>query len=96
MGDIENIDWNNIPFLPVSIRFEDFYAEFDVENGEWRKRDRKISEESPEFKRMQEELSNLKIKNDILLDMLTVKDLDLIEAQKLKKELEDMISRSDN
>ena len=92
----ENIDWRDIPFLPILINFQTFIADFDTTTGEWRKKELQDSAESPELKRIQEDLENLKIKNDILLDMLTVKDLDLIEAQKLKKELEDLVSRSDN
>jgi hypothetical protein len=96
MEAVEAINWDSIPFLPVSINFQNFVAHFDTETGEWKKQELQENEESPELKRMKEDLDNLKIKNDILLDMLTVKDLDLIEAQKLKKELEDIVSRSDN
>lgn len=92
----ENVDWKNVPFFPVLINFQTFVADFDTDTGEWKKKELQDSADSPEVKRMLEDLENLKIKNDILLDMLTVKDLDLIEAQKLKKELEDLVSRSDN
>ena len=96
MEAAENADWKNIPFLPIIVNFQTFVADFDAATGEWKKKDLRDYEESPELKRMQQDLEDLKIKNDILLDMLTVKDLDLIEAQKLKKELEDLVSRSDN
>lgn len=96
MEAAEVVDWKNIPFLPVTINFQTFLADFDCNSGEWRKKELQDNEESPELKRILEDLENLRLKNDILLDMLTVKDLDLIEAQKLKKELEDLVSRSDD
>lgn len=88
-------DWSKIPFLPVNIKFPTFYADFDPATGEWKKQGIAESQESAEVRQIREEIENLRIKNDILLDMLTVKDLDLIEAQKLKKELEDLVARSD-
>ncbi|OMJ87683.1 hypothetical protein SteCoe_10527 [Stentor coeruleus] len=96
MEAAEVTDWKNIPFLPISINFLTFVANFDSDVGEWIKVDLKEREDTPELKRLGEDLESLKTKNDILLDMLTVKDLDLIEAQKLKKELEDLVSRSEN
>jgi hypothetical protein len=92
----EFTDWKNIPFLPIFINFQTFIADFDPNSGEWRKKELQENEESPEIKRIIEEIDGLRLKNDILLDMLTVKDLDLNEAQKLKKELEDLVSRSDH
>ena len=89
-------DWSKIPFLPINIKFQSFYADFDTLTGEWKKQGIVESHESPEVRQINEEIENLRTKNDILLDMLTVKDLDLIEAQKLKKELEDLVARSNN
>jgi hypothetical protein len=88
-------DWTKIPFLPINIKFTTFYVDFDCSSGEWKKQGIIESSESPEIRQINEEIENIRIKNDILLDMLTVKDLDLIEAQKLKKELEDLVARSD-
>ena len=60
-GEVTN--WANVPFLPVTINFQTFIASFDVVSGEWQKKELKDSHESPELKRMQEDLENLRIKN---------------------------------
>lgn len=43
-----------------------------------------------------EALQEIKLKNEILLDMLTAKDLDLNEAKKLESELNELIKQARN
>lgn len=84
-----------MPFFPIEITLYGTRASFNPETGEWNTIGITNNEDSPELKRLQEDLNLLKIKSDIVLDMITARELDLNEATKLKSELEDLVSRGE-
>ncbi|CAG9322560.1 unnamed protein product [Blepharisma stoltei] len=90
-----DFDWKNVPFFPIKLTLHGTSASFHPETGEWQTIEIQSSEDSPELKRIQEDLNTLKIKSDIVLDMITARELDLGEASKLKSELEDLVSKGE-
>lgn len=87
-----DFDWKLVSYFPIQLNLHGVAWMFNPETGEWQRGDQLSEEDSPEINQRREELYNLKVKNDILLDMITAKDLDMQEAEKIVGELEEMVS----
>mmetsp|Transcript_4718 Transcript_4718/g.7106 ORF Transcript_4718/g.7106 Transcript_4718/m.7106 type:complete len:97 (+) Transcript_4718:1314-1604(+) len=85
--------WEDIAFFPVELNLRGVRCHLNPETGEWFRVGHNAPTESPEIRQLQENLNTLKLKNDILLDMITAKELDRTEATKLKAELEELVSK---
>ena len=88
-----NFDWKEVQFFPIQLSLQGIRCLFNPQTGEWTRADSAPEQDSPEILRLKEELNNLKVKNDILLDMITAKDLDMQEADKLVQELDEIIAK---
>ena len=88
-----DFDWKEVQYFPIKLTLQGTTCLFNPETGEWTRADHMPEQDSPEILQIREELNNLKVKNDILLDMITAKDLDIQEAENLANELEEMVSQ---
>ena len=85
------------PKFPIELNLQGTRCVFDWENATWVSSGARPSEVQPsedEVTQLRQEVKNLELRNEILLDMLTVKELDLQKARQLKKEIEDLVNPS--
>jgi hypothetical protein len=83
------------PKFDIELNLQGVRCVFDWDNASWLTSGARQSEpqqSEDEVTRLKQEVKNLELKNEILLDMLTVKELDLQKAKQLKKEIEDLVN----
>ena len=80
-------DCNRVGFFPIELNLKGQRVEFDFGSGEWKTQ----SDSQPQD--IEKELEQLRVKNSILLDMITARELDLNEALKLQQELRDLLNK---
>lgn len=83
------------PKFDIELNLQGVRCFFDWENATWVTSGVRQSESQQgedEATRLRQEVKNLELRNEILLDMLTVKELDLQKAKQLKKEIEDLVN----
>lgn len=82
-------DWNLVGYFPIELNLKGQKVEYDFSSGEWKN----LSSSNAQPQNTEKELEQLRVKNSILLDMITARELDLTEALKLQQELRDLLNK---